>query len=156
MISLFVAVVLCWTFIVFLISPFYKKTKEQGFIEVLGFDSLIEEQPTKLNFQFINKDAYLKNNEIQQIWVIKHSSKKATVFSPICPHLGCRYNWNSNIKKFVCPCHVSIFTRTGEVVSGPAPRPLDTLPSKIENGTLYVKWEEFKPGLSKKIEIYAF
>ena len=30
------------------------------------------------------------------------------IFSPICPHLGCRYSWIDDQKKFVWPCHGSV------------------------------------------------
>ena len=41
----------------------------------------------------------------------------------------------------------------GEVLSGPAPRPLDTLPVKIEGGRLLVTYKEFKAGTAAKIEL---
>ena len=31
------------------------------------------------------------------------------------------------------------------------PRPLDTLPTKIEKGELFVEWETFKVGIPEKI-----
>lgn len=42
-----------------------------------------------------------------------------------CPHLGCSIPWKEAEGIFLCPCHSSIFTRVGEVTSGPAPRPMD-------------------------------
>jgi Rieske Fe-S protein len=39
------------------------------------------------------------------------------------------------------------------VISGPAPRPLDTLSHKIENGKLYVEWERFRVGVSGKVRV---
>jgi menaquinol-cytochrome c reductase iron-sulfur subunit len=41
----------------------------------------------------------------------------------------------------------------GVVQAGPAPRPLDTLPSKVENGELLVLYQEYKSGLSEKVEL---
>ena len=35
--------------------------------------------------------------------------------------------------------------------AGPAPRPLDTLPEKVENGELWVEWERFKLGIHEKV-----
>ncbi len=51
-----------------------------------------------------------------------------------CPHLGCTVPWRPEFefggKKgwFRCPCHGSTFTKEGGIlVSGPAPRPMDTM-----------------------------
>lgn len=51
-----------------------------------------------------------------------------------CPHLGCTVPWRADFdfggKKgwFRCPCHGSTFTKEGGIlVSGPSPRPLDTM-----------------------------
>ena len=42
-----------------------------------------------------------------------------------CTHLGCTVN--ATAKGFVCPCHGSMFTPGGNVVKGPANRPLKRL-----------------------------
>jgi menaquinol-cytochrome c reductase iron-sulfur subunit len=67
-----------------------------------------------------------------------------TVFSPICPHLGCRYAWDAKISKFACPCHGSQFTEIGEHVAGPALRGLDPLPLRDFSGKVQVQWIEYK------------
>lgn len=48
-----------------------------------------------------------------------------------CTHLGCTVPWQEDENRFHCPCHSSIFNNTGEVVSGPAPRPLDLFQIEI-------------------------
>lgn len=50
-----------------------------------------------------------------------------------CTHLGCTLPWVDEENRFVCPCHSSAFDMRGEVISPPAPRPLDFYTIRIEN-----------------------
>ena len=55
-----------------------------------------------------------------------------------CTHLGCSVPWIADEKRFACPCHASAFDIHGDVISAPAPRPLDLFPVIIENGVVKV------------------
>jgi len=59
--------------------------------------------------------------------------------SAVCTHLGCitRYQPDRNI--IACPCHGSKFTTAGDVIAGPAPRPLRWLQMNLsQKGQLIV------------------
>ena len=55
-----------------------------------------------------------------------------------CTHLGCSVPWSEEEGQFHCPCHGSLFNTRGEVVGGPAPRPMDIFPVEIRNGEVWV------------------
>lgn len=56
-----------------------------------------------------------------------------------CPHLGCTVPWEPAQNQFVCPCHGSRYTATGQNVAGPAPRPMDYMSVYVEeDGTVIV------------------
>src|SRR2546423_9285405 len=61
-----------------------------------------------------------------------------------CAHLGCTVPWKpdeefqGNAGVFHCPCHGSIYLRTGQNVAGPAPHPLDIMAIEIAGGKIVV------------------
>jgi cytochrome b6-f complex iron-sulfur subunit len=54
-----------------------------------------------------------------------HTSAGIAAFHKVCTHLSCLLTWDEQADAFVCPCHGSLFSRAGEVISGPAARDLD-------------------------------
>jgi cytochrome b6-f complex iron-sulfur subunit len=55
-----------------------------------------------------------------------------------CTHLGCTVPWRQDEGIFHCPCHSSLFNTAGEVIGGPAPRPLDVFSIEVEDGKVVV------------------
>jgi Rieske Fe-S protein len=54
-----------------------------------------------------------------------------------CTHLGCTVR--ATEQGFSCPCHGSRFGRRGEVLKGPAPRPLGRLALAERDGIIEVR-----------------
>ena len=58
-----------------------------------------------------------------RVWVVK-TDHTLYAFWARCTHLGCTPNWFDAEKRFKCPCHGSNFNIEGDVIAGPAPKPL--------------------------------
>jgi cytochrome b6-f complex iron-sulfur subunit len=57
--------------------------------------------------------------------VLLQTEKGYTALSLVCPHLGCTVESRSD--GFACPCHGSRFGLQGQLVHGPAAKPLTPL-----------------------------
>jgi len=58
-----------------------------------------------------------------RVWIIRIDRGLYALWSR-CTHLGCTPNWFPAESRFRCPCHGSNFSMEGDVIAGPAPKPL--------------------------------
>ncbi len=86
------------------------------------FPNVLYEPPTtfKLKPPNIYPQGYTFDAE-HRLFVIR-AAAKFHVISAVCTHLGCTVQWRGT--EFDCPCHGSRFDPNGNVIAGPAPRPL--------------------------------
>jgi menaquinol-cytochrome c reductase iron-sulfur subunit len=90
------------------------------------------------------RDGWMETDSKKAVYITKNTDGQVEVLSAVCPHLGCTVQWNVAKHEFLCPCHGSVFTASGARVSGPTPRGMDSLPIKVENGNLMVRYAEFR------------
>jgi len=76
------------------------------------------------------------HNEI----IIRKTGDEILVLSSRCTHLGCKITEFQD-GKLICPCHGSVYTTTGEVIKGPATKPLQQYSHNVDEseGILIVK-----------------
>ena len=136
------------------------------------------DKPVKIFFSKDVVNGYLQENTEYYVWGIKLSDVELqqmraerpelfnpspssainypvgnlnfVMFSSLCPHLNCKYDWNDSLKAFLCPCHGSQFSKYGKHMKnergefiGPAPRGLDPLPFNENGGVAQVEWIKF-------------
>jgi menaquinol-cytochrome c reductase iron-sulfur subunit len=106
--------------------------------------------PIRAEIEVRKQDGWRVSTSKQTVWIARDGKGKLQVLSAVCPHLGCVVPWAADQQVFACPCHKGLFAKDGARVSGPPPRGLDVLPSKVENGTLYVKYQYFRNLVAKR------
>jgi menaquinol-cytochrome c reductase iron-sulfur subunit len=136
----------------YVISPALKR-RAQSWVDVAAIDELSIGEPKQVDYVATVQDGYLETKIQKAVWAVKQGDGQVTVFSPMCTHLGCGYHWDAADRKFKCPCHGSVYDVSGQVLAGPAPRHLDALPSKIEQGRLLVMYKEFRSGVAQQVEL---
>jgi Rieske Fe-S protein len=82
---------------------------------------------------------------------LRRAGERVVAYSTICPHLGCGVDYSEEGKRFACPCHESFFDLEGRVSSGPSPRGMDELETRVVDGRVEVKFEKFKIGSAEKV-----
>ena len=144
---------------------FRKKTVE-GYLEreydkshwVVRTSDALREQIYTWREKLYNEKKLEFQDSAGKIFWANGPNAEFVVFSGKCPHLGCAYRWKENHKKFGrvfwCPCHLSIYDPSGKVLDGPAPRPLDVMPTRVTpSGEIEIVDTEFKAGKTHMIRI---
>ncbi len=70
------------------------------------------------------------------IVVINRPEKGLIALSRVCTHLGCLVEYHRTRQQLICPCHAGTFDLDGGVLSGPPPKPLKTIPLRIDGDSI--------------------
>ena len=75
----------------------------------------------------------------QPAWLVHPAGSTFVAFSAVCTHAGCPVQYDQSNVQFVCPCHGGVYdARTGQVLQGPPPSPLPSIPVRVDAGQLRV------------------
>jgi len=70
--------------------------------------------------------------------IINRQGSGFIALSRICTHLGCLVGYDRFNSKLVCPCHAGEFDLEGNVLSGPATKPLLRFPLTITSDQITI------------------
>ena len=97
---------------------------------------------------------------IGNVYVRKISNTEVLAWQALCPHAGCvlgvKTTENPKTKNtellFACPCHVAHFDLDGNLLDAKpdTPRNMDSLEARVEDGKVYVKFQDFQFGVATK------
>ena len=94
---------------------------------------------TRVNYAMKATDAWREVEQKGALYAYTADGASYTVLDGSCTHLGCIVQWAASENRFRCPCHAAEFTREGEVMSGPPPKALGRLETKIQDGALFAR-----------------
>ena len=144
------------------LSPVFRRRAETRWFKVGEADLFDVDVPTKVDFSETVSDAWVQSRVLRNVWVYTEDGEQFTVYNGRCTHLGCSYRFDKDPDPsvhpqpnvFHCPCHHGVFdVKQGAVLAGPPPRGLDPLATKIEDGILYVAYQDFRVGIAERVAV---
>ena len=144
-----------------LLDPVKKSAGESGaapWSKVTSFSSLPEDgSPAK--FEVVQEkvvDAWTTYKDVPVGAVyLTRKGDEVVAFNLKCPHLGCAIDFRKQSNDYFCPCHNSSFALDGSVTTenSPSPRPMDTMETKVEDGQVWIRFQQFRPNIPEKIPL---
>jgi menaquinol-cytochrome c reductase iron-sulfur subunit len=154
-VSSFIGVVVAVPIVTYLTAPLRTK-QESAWVSLGKVSDFTGTDPKPVQFTQTRQDGWVEIHEARTCWVLPKGPDSFTVYNGRCTHLGCAYSWNSQGQyagTFHCPCHDGVYSADGTVMSGPPPRSLDTMETKVENGELFVLFQDYRLGTPTKAEV---
>lgn len=70
--------------------------------------------------------------------IIINTGQDLVALTAVCTHLGCIVQWDEASQEIVCPCHAAHYDLNGNVKSGPAPKPLTLVKSRVVDDKILI------------------
>jgi Rieske Fe-S protein len=135
----------------FMTAPVHGGAGAGRWIKTVKLDSLAEGQAKRVALVDDHRDAWTMEKQVQlgAAWLVREGDA-VKAWSVTCPHLGCAIDRSAGAPGFNCPCHDSSFAPDGKRMTGPSPRDMDALETRIEDGFVLVDFRRFRQGTPEK------
>ena len=137
------------------LSPSRSRPRPENWVKVADDVALLDiGVPIRADFVQLANDAWVESRVLNSVWLYTEDGEHFKAYNGHCTHLGCGYTYDADRKAFYCPCHHGVFdVRTGAVLSGPPPRPLDELNLRVDDGAVIVRYQDFRLGVPERVEV---
>lgn len=125
--------------VLYVVGQSLLKKLEQQWVSLGSITKIETGVPTLFKANITRQDGWITTQEELSVYVITEDRRNYLALSNTCTHLGCKVRWIAEDSKFFCPCHNGVFDKTGAVLEGPPPRPLDQYELKIEDDNIFIK-----------------
>lgn len=137
-----------------LTSPAFAAPPPEKWVKVADDIALLDiGVPIRLDFVQTEDDAWITSRNLTGVWIYTEDGARFKAYNGHCTHLGCGFMLSPDKNSFLCPCHRGQFdVKTGAVLAGPPPRPLDELEVQIKDSAVFVKYKDFRLGTAERVE----
>jgi menaquinol-cytochrome c reductase iron-sulfur subunit len=113
--------------IYYLIDPALREGGKDAWIPIGKLENMEIGKPYPFSFTRVMVNGWERTASSFGGYAIRNSEDPGDILilSSKCTHLACSVNWNDEAQAYLCPCHDAKFSKEGEVLDGPPPRPLD-------------------------------
>ena len=135
-------------------TPGLPTPPKDNWVKVADDIALIDlDVPVRVTFVLTTQDAWIETRSLNSVWLYTTDGEHFKAYNAHCTHLGCGFVFDEAEKHFFCPCHRGQFDpKTGAVLGGPPPRPLDEMAVQIRESAVYVQYKNFRLGIPERVE----
>lgn len=75
----------------------------------------------------------------REMLLIRDTPTSVRAINPMCTHKACKVFYKAQSNDLACKCHKSKFTLGGKVMGGPAPKPLQIYPARLNGQQIVIE-----------------
>jgi cytochrome b6-f complex iron-sulfur subunit/menaquinol-cytochrome c reductase iron-sulfur subunit len=140
----------------YILDPLLRGAGQQGrWIRVADLKSVGREHPVAVPVVGEQVDAWTKASAVRlgTVWLRVVGQDRVDALNAECPHLGCKVSYEAEKNCFTCRCHDSTFALDGAVQDGPAPRGMDPIETRVQDGQIEVQFKRYRTQIKERVQI---
>lgn len=112
--------------------------REPLWLRAADLSALAEGEPQAVTLRVARRDGATEAVDRRVVFLVREGDAVRAIDST-CTHLGCRTRVNLETRHIECPCHGGVYDLHGRVLSGPPPRALDELSTRLDGSRVLVQ-----------------